>query len=63
MQISTQWVRAGMSGRRTSLDYRPALELMKAKGWDIGRGIALLSAIEREYLERDESERAEQSRD
>lgn len=57
VQVSTQWMYAGMSGIRTGLNHVPTAALMRDRGWDIGLGIALLGAIEREYLEQDARER------
>lgn len=62
-QVSTQWNTAGMSGIRTGLAYGPAIELMKARGWNLDLGIALIGAIEREHLEWDAREREQQNRD
>jgi hypothetical protein len=60
IRISTQW-RYGFGGR-TGLDYGPAIELMRALGWDVDLGISLLRAIETETLRQDEHGREKQDR-
>jgi len=56
-RLQSQWRYAGMSGVRTGLDYGPAIEVMRAQGWDVALGIDLLSAIEHECLTWDAHER------
>lgn len=62
-RLQTQWQHAGMAGIRTGFNYGPAIAVMEQKGWDLSLGVDLLSAIEHEFLNWDESERSKQSRD
>lgn len=54
-RFSGQW-RAGMGGRY-GYDYSPAIELIRARGWDLDLCTDLLHSIELEILRQDRVER------
>lgn len=46
LRVQTQW-RHDPLGRRTGLDYNPAIAIIRALRWDLPRALTLLQAIER----------------
>lgn len=55
-QISRHWLRTGKQGQRYALDMSLAVTLMREMGWQVSRGVELLTAIEDAILAGDREE-------
>ncbi|MFT3964118.1 DUF1799 domain-containing protein [Propionivibrio sp.] len=49
LRVQTQW-RVTAFGRRTGLDYGPAIAIIRALGWNLPFALELLQCVERQEL-------------